>query len=84
MALKDFKQAAEFPFGILIDPTKAKLNDFLFDAITCLCTAFKWDLSINTNALLSAPTIKQGILEAMTLQPILQKSHLRNSKKIEQ
>jgi hypothetical protein len=66
MPLKDFKQV-KVPSAIRIDPTKAKLNDFLFDAMACLCTAFKWDFSINTNALLSAPTIKQGILEAMSL-----------------
>lgn len=55
----------------------------MLDALVTLCTAFKCDFNINMNALLNAPTIKQGILEVMNLEEAVSKSMLRNSKKIE-
>ena len=55
----------------------------MLDALVTLCTAFKCDFTINMNALLNAPTIKQGILEVMNLEEAVSKSMLRNSKKIE-
>ena len=54
------------------------------NALVSLSTAFKCDFSINMNALLNAPTVKQGILEALTLEEKLSKSMLlRNSHKVE-
>ena len=70
--------------GIPLDPAKSKLNSFLLNALVSLSTVFKCDFSINMNALLNAPTVKQGILEALTLEEKLSKSMLlRNSHKVE-
>ena len=82
MAIRDFKMV-KLP-GIPLDPAKSKLNSFLLNALVSLSTAFKCDFSINMNALLNAPTVKQGILEALTLEEKLSKSMLlRNSHKVE-
>ena len=43
---------------------------------------FKFELDINLNALNNAPTIHQGVLEAMSLVEKVQKSQLRHSKQI--
>ena len=82
MGMKEFKMF-KLP-GIPLDPSKSKLNSFLFNALVSLSTSFKCDFTINMNALLNAPTVKHGILEALTLQEKVSKSMLlRNSKKVE-
>ena len=81
MPIKEFKQV-KLP-GIPLDPAKNELNSFLLNALVSLCTTFKCDFQINMNALLNAPTIKQGILESMSLEEKVSKSMLRNSKKIQ-
>ena len=63
--MKEIKQI-KLP-GIPLDSSKTNLNGFLLNALVELCVAFKCDFQINLNALMNAPTIKQGILEAMTL-----------------
>ena len=64
--MKTFKQI-RLP-SVALDPDQTELNSFILNALVALCTAFKCDFSINTNALLNARTIKQGILEAMSLK----------------
>ena len=82
MPLKDFKQMCKVTMPL--DPAKASLNTFLLDSLVALCTAFKCDFNINTNALLNAPTLRQGILEAMTLEDPVTKTLLRTNRKIEE
>ena len=82
MAMRDFKQV-KLP-GIPLDPSKFRLNSFLLNALVSLSTTFKCDFSINMNALLNAPTVKQGILEALTLEERISKSMLlRDSHKVQ-
>ena len=61
----------------------SELNQFLMNALVALCTTFKCDFSINSNALMNAPTIKAGILEAINLEEKVSKTMLRTSRKIE-
>ena len=81
MPMKTFKQV-KLP-SLALDPDRTDLNQFIFSSLAALCSTFKCDFSINTNALLNAPTITQGILESMTLEEQVSKTMLRTSKKIE-
>ena len=56
MPVREFKQV-KVPTGMQLDPSKAKTTSFLLSSLVALCCAFKCDFSINTNALLNAPTI---------------------------
>ena len=80
MPLREFKstQLPEIP----LSGDQFKVNTFLLESLVALTQNFKFELDINLNALNNAPTIRQGVLEAMSLVEKVQKSQLRHSKQI--
>ena len=80
MPLREFK-AIQLP-EIPLSGDQFKVNTFLLESLVALTQNFKFELDINLNALNNAPTIHQGVLEAMSLVEKVQKSQLRHSKQI--
>ena len=64
---------------IFLDERKLKMNSFVMETVAQLAVQFKFELDVNINALNNAPSLRQGILEAMVLLPRIQKSMLRHS-----
>ena len=58
---------------------RTRALNFTFDSLAAISSIFKLSIDINPHALTNAPTVEQGILEAMSLKEQVQKSLLRDS-----
>jgi hypothetical protein len=57
------------PPEISLDSKLAKLNNFLFDSLALLLRELKFGLEMNVNTLANAPSLIQGLLDIMVLNP---------------
>lgn len=52
-----------------LDSKLGKLNNFLFDSLALYLQQLSFGMEVNLNALANAPTLTQGLLEMITLNP---------------
>jgi hypothetical protein len=52
-----------------LDSKMGKLNNFLFDSLALYLQQLCFGMEVNLNALANAPTLTQGLLEMITLNP---------------